>query len=57
MYIYIYIYFNLISFFYFSIFLNEYLSFSLKITDISNVIDENVKAKKKRFDHKIKSHE
>jgi len=44
--------------FYF-IFLNdEYLSFSLKaknfITEISNVIDENVKAKKKTgFDHKI----
>jgi len=30
------------------IFLNdEYLSFSLKITDISNVFDENVKIKKK----------
>jgi len=44
--------------FYF-IFLNdEYLSFSLKaknfITEISNVINENVKAKKKTgFDHKI----
>jgi len=46
------------NFFYFSklqhLLNDEYLSISLKITDISNVIDENVKTKKKTgFGHKI----